>query len=105
MNELKLDSPLTKDEVELRIGMVNISGFSLLAYKTARTDVNRLNKVHGDNWKNNHFYDSKDNICCEILVWNPTIKEWIGRSDVGVESFTEKEKGSYSDSFKRAGYR
>jgi hypothetical protein len=31
--------------------------------------------------------------------------EWVTREDVGTESFTEKEKGSYSDSFKRAGFR
>lgn len=98
-----LTQPLNKDEVELRIGNTNQSGFSLLAYKTSRTDVNRLNKVFGINWKNRHFYDDKENICCEILV--KEVEEWIGRSDVGKESYTEKEKGSYSDSFKRAGYR
>ena len=29
-------------------------------------------------------------------------KEWIYKQDVGVESYTEKEKGQASDSFKRA---
>ncbi|MEK0337826.1 MAG: hypothetical protein QQN41_10375 [Nitrosopumilus sp.] len=99
----ELCKPLNKDEVELRIGNTNQSGFSLLAYKTSRTDVKRLNDVFGINWKNKHYYDDKDNICCEILV--KEAEEWIGRSDVGKESYTEKEKGSYSDSFKRAGYR
>ena len=98
-----LGKPLSKDEVELRIGTTAISGFSLLPYKTARTDVNRLNSVCGLNWKNRHFYDDKELICCEISILEND--KWIGRSDVGKESYTEKEKGSYSDSFKRAGYR
>ena len=102
-NKIELTAPLTKDDVELRIGSTNAGGFSLLPYKTARTDVNRLNEVFGLQWKNRYFYDDKELICCEILI--KVVDEWIGRSDVGVESYTEKEKGSYSDSFKRAGYK
>jgi len=100
----KLSEPLNKEDVELRIGSTNAKGFSLLLYKTARTDVKRLNES-GVIWKNRHFYDDKVLLCCEISIFNKDIKEWVSRSDVGVESFTEKEKGSYSDSFKRAGFR
>ncbi len=101
----ELTKPLEKKDVELRIGSTKARGFSLLLYKTARTDVHRLNEVCGLNWKSKHFYDDKQLLCCEISIYNPDIKEWISRSDVGVESYTEKEKGSYSDSFKRAGFR
>jgi len=100
----KLSEPLNKEDVELRIGSTNAKGFSLLLYKTARTDVKRLNES-GAIWKNRHFYDDKGLLCCEISIFNNDIKDWVSRSDVGVESFTEKEKGSYSDSFKRAGFR
>jgi len=108
MNEqlIKLSSPLEVDEIQFRIKTVKENkGFSLLAYKTARVDTERLNTNFGMNWKNNHFYDNKGNLCCEISIFNSDIGEWIGRSDVGKESMTEKEKGSYSDSFKRAGFR
>ena len=31
-------------------------------------------------------------------------KQWIAKTDCGVESFAEKEKGEASDAFKRAGF-
>ena len=34
------------------------------------------------------------------LGWNE--KQWVSKEDTGTESFTEKEKGLASDSFKRA---
>lgn len=101
----ELSKPLTKDDIELRVGVVSEKGISLLIYKTARTDINRLNDVVGLNWKNQHFYDANGLLCCKIAIYNETTKEWISREDVGVESNTEKEKGNYSDSFKRAGFR
>ena len=101
----ELCKPLTDSEIELRIGNVfENKGFSLLAYKTARADIKRLNDVCGLRWKNKFFYDEKKLLCCEILIYDEEIKEWIGRSDVGTESYTEKEKGSYSDARKRAGF-
>ena len=101
----KLSQPLTKDDVEVRVGANTKNGFSLLLYKTARADVRRLNSVCGLMWKNEHFYDNKGLLCCKISVYDKETNQWITREDVGVESFTEKEKGSYSDSFKRAGFR
>jgi hypothetical protein len=101
----ELSKALTKDDVELRIGSTNAKGFSLLLYKTARTDVKRFNEVCGVNWSNKHFYDDKGLLCCSISVYDKETNQWIERIDVGTESFTEKEKGSYSDSFKRAGFR
>lgn len=102
MEELQV--PLSGDDVEFRIGSSTPrKGFSLLLYKTARTDVNRLNNVFGLQWKNKYFYDEKKYLACEISVFDEITKEWVGRSDVGTESNTEKEKGSYSDAMKRAG--
>lgn len=102
---MKLNDPLTKDDIELRIGTTSGKGFSLLLYKTARTDVKRLDNVYPDLWKNRYFHDQNGLLCCEISVYNKEIKEWVTRVDVGTESFTEKEKGSYSDAFKRAGFK
>lgn len=101
----ELSKPLTKEDVELRIGSVTEKGVSLLIYKTARTDINRLNAVCGTKWENVHYSDTKGNICCKIAIFDKEINQWVTREDVGTESYTEKEKGSYSDSFKRAGFR
>ena len=100
----KLREPLKVSDIEFRIGSVSKNkGFSLLAYKTARTDVKRLNEVFGLNWSNEYFYDSKGLLCSKISVF--TDDKWFSRVDVGTESNTEKEKGSYSDAFKRAGFK
>ena len=102
---VQLSAPLLKEDIEIRIGSCTEKGFNLLLYKTARTDVRRLNKVCGLNWSNDHFYDVKGLLCCSISLFNQETNTWIKRVDVGVESKTEREKGSYSDSFKRAGFR
>jgi len=106
MKELleKLNQPLTKDDVEVRIGHTSAKGFSLLLYKTARTDIKRLNDT-GAIWQNKHEYDSMGLLTCIISIYDPEHALWIDRVDVGTESQTEKQKGLYSDSFKRAGFR
>lgn len=105
----KLSKPLSEEDIEFRIGNIQKGdkpkGFSMLAYKTARTDVKRLNEVFGMNWSNEYFYDNKGILCCSISAYDTETKQWIKRADVGTESMTEKEKGSYSDAFKRAGFK
>ena len=103
----KLKLPLDDSDIEFRIGNTKEnSGFSLLAYKTARADMARLDDVCGaGNWQNKHYVDSKGNVICSLGIYNKELEEWIWKEDTGAESFTEKEKGSYSDSFKRAGFR
>jgi len=107
MDLKNLQKPLQADEIELRIGTVKAkSGFSLLLYKTARTDRNRLDEAFGIlGWQNEHYIDVNNNVICKIKAYDETSKTWISKEDVGTESYTEKEKGSYSDSFKRAGFR
>lgn len=39
---------------------------------------------------------------CIVSIWDEDKKQWISKMDVGTESYTEKEKGQASDSFKRA---
>jgi hypothetical protein len=99
----QLTKPLNKEDIECRIGQCGASWFSLLLYKTARVDVKRLNEVFGMNWQNSFEYDSKG-----VLISSISAKcgdEWVTRRDVGTESKTEKEKGLYSDAFKRAGFK
>ena len=42
------------------------------------------------------------NLYCTVSIWDAEKQQWISKQDVGVESYTEKEKGQSSDSFKRA---
>lgn len=101
----KLMEPLDREDVELRVGATTEKGFALLLYKTARTDAKRLNESCGLMWQNHYHYDAKGLLCCDISIWDETSKQWVVRGDVGTESNTEKEKGSYSDAFKRAGFK
>lgn len=91
---------LRADEIELRVGTCNKNGFSLLLYKDARCDMNILDETVGSmNWKRSH---SRENANCTVSLWDSEKKEWVSKEDTGTESYTEKEKGLASDSFKRA---
>lgn len=103
-----LQQPLSEEDIELRVGSsdkYNGKWITLLLYKTARVDRDRLTEVLGLHWTNEHYVDAKGNVICKIGVWDEYAKHWVYREDTGSESFTEKEKGSYSDAFKRAGFR
>lgn len=93
---------LKADEIECRIGIINEKGISLLLYKDARVDMKILDEVYGPlNWQRRHEMIG-GNLYCIISVWDESKKQWISKMDVGTESYTEKEKGQASDSFKRA---
>lgn len=95
---------LKADEIECRISMVKDNGLSLLLYKDARVDMRLLDETVGSmNWKRSHqIIDG--NLYCTIEIWDKDKGQWISKQDVGTESYTEKEKGQASDSFKRAGF-
>lgn len=91
---------LRANEIECRVNTVKSSGVSLLLYKDARCDMNILDETVGpDNWQRIH---SRDNANCTVSVWDENKCMWVSKEDTGTESFTEKEKGIASDSFKRA---
>ena len=99
---------LTADEIECRVQSVKQNGLILLLYKDARCDMRILDETVGaENWQREH-YECKGNlfcrvgINCELLAENHTWHEWVWKSDCGVESNTEAQKGEASDSFKRA---
>jgi len=100
----ELREPLAMEDIELRVGANSQNSFLLLVYKTARTDMKRLNDVC-PLWENEHPVDSKGNVTCTIRIWDYETEQWISRQDTGKESKEDKEKGAYSDSFKRAGFR
>ena len=91
---------LRADEIDCRVNTINEKGLTLLLYKDARCDMNILDETVGSMyWKRSH---TRDNANCIVSIYNKDIGEWISKEDTGTESFTEKEKGLASDSFKRA---
>lgn len=91
---------LKENEIDCRIATINQKGLTLLLYKDARVDQNILDETVGAmNWQRHH---SRDNANCTVAIWDKEKSQWIEKEDTGTESFTEKEKGLASDSFKRA---
>ena len=91
---------LEAEEIECRISTCNQYGVGLLLYKDARCDQNILDEEVGAmNWQRHH---NRDNANCIVSIWDKEKSQWVEKEDTGTESFTEKEKGLASDSFKRA---
>jgi len=99
----RLKEPLKIEEVDFRVQSINTGGYAtIIPYKDARVDMNRLDDVCGTNWQDKYeLIDGQ--LFCSIGI--KIENEWIWRQDVGVESNTEKQKGRASDAFKRAGFR
>lgn len=91
---------LRADEIDCRVSTVSEKGVSILLYKDARADMNLLDETVGsEKWQRKHELIN-GNMFCSVGI--QVEGEWIWKQDVGVESYTEKEKGQASDSFKRA---
>lgn len=96
-----LTKPLDVHQIDFRVQSINKGGYAtILAYKDARIDMQRLDEVVGPlNWKRSHLHNNHN---CVVSIWDQDKNEWVSKEDVGTESNTEKEKGLASDSFKRA---
>ncbi len=118
MDLKKLKEPLGIEDIDFRVQSINKGGYAtILAYKDARVDMNRLDEVVGqENWQRDHkevkgvvycgigiFVEMKEEKTSDLGLDN-TFREWVWKWDAGAESFTEKQKGEASDSFKRAGF-
>lgn len=91
---------LRADEIDCRVATCNNKGVTLLLYKDARADMIILDETVGpENWQRSHELIN-GNLFCNVSI--KCDGEWITKQDVGTESYTEKEKGQASDSFKRA---
>lgn len=97
----RLREPLKIAEIDFRVQSINKGGYAtILAYKDARADINRLDDVCSPlGWKREH---TRENHNCIVSIWDNENKQWVSKEDTGVESNTEKQKGLASDSFKRA---
>jgi hypothetical protein len=98
-----LSRPTPKDRVKFRVGFKTQDGSSscMLAYVDARYVQDAFDEAVGsENWDNN--YESIDGkMFCNITVRFPD-GSVATKSDCGVETDVEKEKGQASDAFKRA---
>lgn len=95
---------LRAEEIEVKIGNYNKAKtrFTVLLYKTARTDMAILDEVFGSaNWQTHH-YEVKGKDFCSIKV--KFSDEWVEKSDCGDETDYEAKKGESSDAMKRAGF-
>lgn len=103
MNLQDLSKPLTVEQIDFRVQSINNGGYAtILAYKDARVDMQRLDDVVGAlNWTRRHL---NGNANCVISIYDKDKGEWVAKEDTGTKSNTEAEKGLASDSFKRAGF-
>lgn len=93
---------LRADEIECRVGSINEKGLALLLFKDARVDQKILDETFTPfGWRRSH-QSINGNLYCTVEVWDGEKQQWIAKQDVGTESYSEKEKGQASDSFKRA---
>lgn len=93
---------LKAEEIECRISVIRENGLSLLLYKDARVDQRILDETFGPfGWKRSH-QSIEGNLYCTVEIYDDGKKEWVAKQDVGTTSYSEKEKGQASDSFKRA---
>tara|TARA_R110000850_G_scaffold272050_1_gene406847 strand:+ start:108 stop:758 length:651 start_codon:yes stop_codon:yes gene_type:complete len=101
-NKIKnLQEPLSTNDIEFRVQSINKGGYAtILAYKNARVDMQRLDDVVGAlNWKREH---TRDNANCIVSIRDDATGQWVSKEDTGTESSAEAKKGLASDSFKRA---
>lgn len=93
---------LLADEIECRVATINENGLSLLLFKDARVDQKILDETFTPfGWRRSH-QTIDGNLYCTVEIWDEDKEQWVGKQDVGTMSYSEKEKGQASDSFKRA---
>jgi hypothetical protein len=103
MNYNELSRPLEISDVDFRVQSINNGGYAtILAYKDARVDMNRLDEVLSPlGWQRDYkLIDGK--LFCGVGIYHAESSQWIWKWDVGTESMTEAQKGQASDAFKRA---
>lgn len=101
----KLSAPFPPESISWRVGSTtgDKSKGMALAYIDARDAQDRLNDVCGPfGWQSRHEVSGDKRVTCHVGIKNPETGEWVWKSDGAGETDYEGEKGSYSDSFKRA---
>lgn len=100
---------LTADQIECKVKQANENGVVVLLYKTARVDMDMLDRFVGPtNWTNS-YRDIDGVLYCSIGIRDKDTGEWVYKEDCGIESREDGEgnekKGEASDALKRSGFR
>ena len=96
IEDLKTEIPF-----KWRVQSANKYGAICVAYIDARSVQDRLDEVCGPMGWQCKFEDNKTTLFCSIGIQSAE-GDWVWKSDAGIESNVEKQKGEASDSFKRA---
>lgn len=100
---------LTPEQIEVKVKQVRDGNVALLLYKTARTDMDMLDKVVGPLCWETDYKEIKGNLYCGIGIYDESHDAWVWKWDCGTESRPDDEgnqkKGEASDAFKRAGFK
>lgn len=103
LNYKELSRPLDISDIDFRVQSINNGGYAtILAYKDARVDMNRLDEILTPIGWQRDYKLIEGKLFCGVGIFHEQSHEWIWKWDVGTESMTEKEKGQASDAFKRA---
>ena len=93
---------LRAEEIMVRPTDTKFKGTAtLLLYQDARCGMDILDETLGsDRWQK-EYYEVKGNVYCKVGIKTDG-GEWIWKSDCGIESNVDAQKGEASDAFKRA---
>ena len=99
---------LTTDDIEVKIKQCTKNGAVALLYKTARVDYRILDQVYGPLGWQVDYNEIKGNLYCTISLWDKENKQWVRKTNCGIESREDgdgnEKKGEASDAAKRAGF-
>lgn len=92
---------LTADQIECKVKQVSAKGVVVLLYKTARVDMDMLDRYVGPtNWANS-YRDIDGVLYCTLGIRDKDTGEWVFKEDCGIESRSDGEgnekKGEASD--------
>lgn len=93
---------LTAEDIEVRVNQCTEKGVSLLLYKDARCDMRCLDAAVGPEGWSCRYERIGDTLFCDVSIRCGDDGSWVSKSDCGVPSNMESEKGEASDAFKRA---
>lgn len=97
---------LHADEIECRVGNWNKdkTRYTVLLYKTARTDMDILDEIFGiDGWQV-EYHPIDGMLFCNLGVFSEARGGWIWKESNGTEGNIEADKSKASDALKRAGF-
>ena len=100
MQELKFRT-LKAEEIECRPAMVKDGKATILLYISSRAVVRLLNETVGPmNWTM-EFEEVNGQLVGKMGIWDENKNKWVYKCDTGSESNIEKQKGLFSDCYKR----